>query len=129
MTKRKKVPRYLAVIDIDRCTGCEACVAVCPVDCIETIHRGHGIKGTESWCEIDWDECIGCRLCIRIPQSGHKPYVLDVCPWEAIEMVATETVAEQIDDIGGPAGYLEENRSRLIAMAQRQSIGGVRDES
>ena len=25
------------IIDIDRCTGCQACVPFCPVDCIEPV--------------------------------------------------------------------------------------------
>ena len=32
---RKKVPKTLAVINADNCTGCESCREVCPVDCID----------------------------------------------------------------------------------------------
>ena len=31
---RKKLPKELAVINADNCTGCESCREVCPVDCI-----------------------------------------------------------------------------------------------
>ena len=31
---RKKLPKELAVINADNCTGCESCLEVCPVDCI-----------------------------------------------------------------------------------------------
>ena len=34
MAKKKKLPKQLAILDEDLCTGCEACVTVCPVDCI-----------------------------------------------------------------------------------------------
>jgi formate hydrogenlyase subunit 6/NADH:ubiquinone oxidoreductase subunit I len=39
---RKKLPKELAVINAHKCTGCESCLEVCPVDCIEvrTIDRG-----------------------------------------------------------------------------------------
>ena len=30
---RKKLPKEVAVINADNCTGCEACLEVCPVDC------------------------------------------------------------------------------------------------
>ena len=85
--RRRKRPRQLAVIDVDRCTGCQACVAVCPVDCIRLVETGLRIKGTESWCEIDPDQCIGCRLCIRLPGRSGDPFTLTICPWDAIEMV------------------------------------------
>ena len=44
---RKKLPKELAVINADNCTGCESCLEVCPVDGIEllTIERG-AVKGT-----------------------------------------------------------------------------------
>ena len=40
-TARKKVPKTLAVINADNCTGCESCLEVCPVDCIETVSYTH----------------------------------------------------------------------------------------
>lgn len=44
-----------AVIDKDKCTKCQACVEVCPVECI---------KGEEEKVPvIDADECISCGAC------------------------------------------------------------------
>ena len=34
---RKKLPKELAVINADNCTGCESCLEVCPVDCIRMV--------------------------------------------------------------------------------------------
>ena len=34
---KKKLPKVLALLDEDMCTGCEACMTVCPVDCISVI--------------------------------------------------------------------------------------------
>ena len=42
---RKKVPKTLAVINADNCTGCESCREVCPVDCIDLNQIGLGTKG------------------------------------------------------------------------------------
>ena len=91
---RKKVPKELAVINADNCTGCESCLEVCPVDCIELKKIDRGIvKGTQQWCEIDLERCVGCEVCVHIPGKKTNPYELTVCPWDAIEMVPTENVA------------------------------------
>ena len=101
---RKKVPKTLAVINADNCTGCESCREVCPVDCIDLNQIGLGTKGNQSWCEIDLERCVGCEVCVHIPSQKSNPYELLVCPWDAIEMVPTEQVAQVVAQIGGTAG-------------------------
>ncbi len=69
---RKGRPK--AVINPDSCTGCEVCVAVCPVPCIDK-QAGPDYPGLNAVCIIDQPRCIGCFLCEKI------------CPWDAITMV------------------------------------------
>lgn len=111
---RKKIPKELAIINADNCTGCEACLEVCPVDCIIKVGNGR-----TNWCEIDIDRCVGCEVCVRIPGKKSNPYDLKVCPWDAIEMVPTEQVAQAAAQIGGPPDYVELNWDRLVDTAQK----------
>ncbi len=76
---RKKPPRHYAIIDQKGCTGCHACIPVCPVDCIEQV-PGEVHPDFMRLVEVDLERCIGCEMCA------------DICPWETIFMVApTET--------------------------------------
>ena len=114
---RKKIPKELAIINADNCTGCEACLEVCPVDCIIKIDQPDKAKGLQSWCEIDLDRCVGCQLCVHIPSKKSNPYELKVCPWDAIEMVPTEQLPQVVAQIGGPPEYVELNWDRLVDAA------------
>jgi electron transport complex protein RnfB len=122
-TPRKKLPKELAVINADNCTGCEACLEVCPVDCIIKIQQHDKFQNLQSWCEIDLDKCVGCQLCVRIPGKKSNPYELKVCPWDAIEMVPTEQLPHTVAQIGGPPEYADKNWNRLVETAQK--LAGV----
>lgn len=71
---RKKAPPKLAVIRQSGCTGCEACIVFCPVDCIEIVPGADHVQ-MQQVVEVDLARCIGCSLCAK-----H-------CPWETIEMI------------------------------------------
>ncbi len=75
---RKKAPPKLAVINQSGCTGCEACIVFCPVDCIEIV-PGMEHAQLQQVVEVDLSRCIGCSLCAK-----H-------CPWDTIEMLPAET--------------------------------------
>ena len=82
-TKKKKRPKELAVV-VDGCTGCEACVPFCPVDCIE--HVPAELAPPDQVIppvHIRYDECIGCKICVR---------VCDKLAWSVIVMRPTEEV-------------------------------------
>ena len=53
-----------AKVDKEKCTGCESCVEVCPVEAIST----------EDGTAVVSDDCVDCGQCV------------DECPVEAIEM-------------------------------------------
>lgn len=102
---RKKLPKALAVVNADNCTGCEACVEVCPVDCIYKV-QGTDLPTLQSFVDIDIDRCIGCDLCERW------------CPWDAIEMVKPTEIAAAVAIKGGPPEYVAANQKKLNAAAQ-----------
>ncbi|HJO93681.1 MAG TPA: 4Fe-4S binding protein [Victivallales bacterium] len=53
-----------AIVDAEKCTGCESCVSACPVEAI----------AMDADKAIISDECIDCGACV------------DECPLEAITM-------------------------------------------
>ena len=59
-------------VDLDRCTGCEACVNECPENAIK-LYQGGNISGFD--VEVASDRCNGtaCLRCERIcPQKCFK---------------------------------------------------------
>jgi len=98
--RKIKLPKILAVIEQSGCTGCEACIQFCPVDCIEIV-PGAKFPELNKLVEVDLDRCIGCKLCAKY------------CPWDTITMIpsadAMDTANEwtlrsvlKIDDVPQP---------------------------
>lgn len=73
--KGKKPPKLLAVVHQSGCTGCEVCIAGCPVDSIEIVPGPNPSNPIfQQTVEIDLARCIGCQNCSQD------------CPWETIMM-------------------------------------------
>lgn len=73
--KGKKPPKLLAVVHQSGCTGCEVCIAGCPVDSIEIVPGPLASNPAfQQTVEIDLSRCIGCQNCSQD------------CPWETITM-------------------------------------------
>ncbi len=87
---RKKTPPKLAVINQNGCTGCEACIVFCPVDCIEIVPGVNFHPQVQQVVEVDLVRCIGCSLCAKN------------CPWDTIEMLPYEEALK-----GAPSYTLE----------------------
>lgn len=77
--KGKKPPKLIAVVHQSGCTGCEVCIAGCPVDSIEIVPGPNPENPTfQQTVEIDIARCIGCQNCSQD------------CPWETITMYEHE---------------------------------------
>lgn len=73
--KGKKPPKLIAVVHQSGCTGCEVCIAGCPVDSIELVPGPNpNNPAFQQMVEIDISRCIGCQNCSQD------------CPWETITM-------------------------------------------
>jgi ferredoxin len=55
-----------AVVDEQKCIGCEACVEKCPVEAISLNDQGIAV--------VDKEKCTGCKRCV------------DACPNEALSV-------------------------------------------
>jgi len=62
--ERGRLRSWVATVDTARCTGCGACVAVCPMEAI----------AVEVVASVETSNCAGCGVCV------------DACPQEAITL-------------------------------------------
>ena len=88
INSKKKRPRSLAVVDEDNCTGCQACVPFCPVDCIEKVPSDKYDDVPIPPVQVRWNECIGCQICARVCTK---------LTWDSIRMIPTDKFEERYD--------------------------------
>lgn len=51
----------IEVLDKKKCTGCSACINICPAEAIQMLDNGEGFL----YPQINHNKCIGCGLCAR----------------------------------------------------------------
>tara|TARA_Y100001970_G_scaffold287085_1_gene410855 strand:+ start:1486 stop:1812 length:327 start_codon:yes stop_codon:yes gene_type:complete len=85
---KKKRPKSVAWVDEDNCTGCQACVPFCPVDCIEPVPLNKHIFPPIPPVHVREDECIGCQICAKVCTK---------LTWDAIRMMGTDEYEEKFD--------------------------------
>ncbi|MCY4523298.1 MAG: 4Fe-4S dicluster domain-containing protein [Halobacteriovoraceae bacterium] len=103
--KGKRPPKLIAVVHQSGCTGCEVCIAGCPVDSIELV-SGPNLQnpGFGQMVEIDIARCIGCQNCSQD------------CPWETITMYQHDDCFSAWEQETLKSGlYMEEDKVKQIA--------------
>ena len=78
---KKSRPKVMAVVDEDNCTGCQACIPFCPVDCIEPVSKDKYDIPIPP-VQVRFNECIGCKVCARVCTK---------LTWDAIRLMDTDT--------------------------------------
>lgn len=85
----------ISIVSRDKCCGCEACVQICPTDCISLKEDDEGFL----FPKIDFDRCVKCNRCEK------------VCP-----------VVNQTPKIKPKAGYAYRTKDESLLL--RTSSGG-----
>ncbi|MGB2805119.1 MAG: P-loop NTPase [Candidatus Zixiibacteriota bacterium] len=104
-----------AILDEERCTGCDKCIEVCRFDAIrEEEGQGSRVKG-QGMVIIDPVACEGCQICAL------------VCPTEAIQMEENVSGEWYISETKyGPMvharlGIAQENSGKLVSVVRKNA--------
>ena len=112
---KKKRPEIVAVVEEANCTGCEACVPFCPVDCIEHVPEGTHADVVIQPVQIRFNECIGCQICVRVCEK---------LTWDAIAMHPPDEVEERfgVEITGTKYGWSDVPENTWIERKTEQHV-------
>ena len=57
---------YLPIVDIESCTGCGECAAVCPVEAMTLVSANDPLYPRKKKAKLDENICLGCAVCVRV---------------------------------------------------------------
>lgn len=95
----------------EKCTGCNKCIAVCPVDCANQAY--HAEDGSRK-VRLDDEYCIHCGACMEVCDHGARDYVDDTARFFddlrrgiPITLVAAPAVLTNVQEPGKLFGWLK----------------------
>ncbi|MBS3782949.1 MAG: 4Fe-4S binding protein, partial [Anaerolineae bacterium] len=98
-------------IDVERCTGCGACVKTCPVGAITL---------TDGKAHVDEKTCTGCGACLSVcPEEAVKPIV------EGELVQAEEPRSHLPDRAPSRAPAVQRSRPLVEAAAPALAVAGA----
>lgn len=68
--------KKITVCELDKCTGCMACVDLCPKQAVSIEDTRQAYNAV-----IDNDKCIHCNICHKVCQNNHKPELVHPVSW------------------------------------------------
>jgi ferredoxin len=57
---------FLPVVDLETCTGCGECAAVCPVEAMTMVSANDPRHPKKKKAKLDENLCLGCAVCVRV---------------------------------------------------------------
>jgi ferredoxin len=57
---------FLPVVDLESCTGCGECAAICPVEAMTMVSANDPLHPRKKKAKLDENLCLGCAVCVRV---------------------------------------------------------------
>lgn len=93
----------MKICESEKCTGCSACVDVCPKNCIKMEPDAYGFEQSV----VDEEACIHCGACKRVCQNNNEQHF--VRPIKCYAACIKDTEARKKSASGGIAYALYQN--------------------